>query len=89
MHAVDEQSAATRRLATHPAVTGKANQCWACGASVEAAKASFNQNVALRIAPGDAPVDVKICLFCSAECWEYGWPLVRHDFMMVNTAAPK
>ena len=73
-------------------MTGKPNQCWACGEDVQAEEAMFNQNVAPRIpeTSGDAKQTTKVCLFCSAECWDKGWPLVRHHYIMVATAsAPK
>lgn len=76
------------RLPKHPAVTGKLHQCWACGNDVDAAKAVFNSRVSPRIGFGQGtekePEPIKVCLFCSIDCWMGGWPLVRHHYILAG-----
>ena len=72
------------RLPKHPAVTGKLNQCWACAKDCDAEKAIFNMNVAPRLPIKKEPEPVKVCLFCSNECWMGGWPLVRHHYILAG-----
>ena len=75
------------RLPLHPAVTGKLNQCWACAKDADAEKCVFNMNVSPRLPDPKNPEPVKVCIFCSIECWMGGWPLVRHHYILAGGEA--
>jgi hypothetical protein len=77
------------RLPKHPAVTGRKDQCWACGLDADPAKCVFVEEVEERLPQlddaGNPIVEpTKTCIFCSIECWRDGWPLVRHHYIISN-----
>ena len=76
------------RLPKHPAVTGRMDQCWACGLDANPAKCVFNSRVGPRLPDPKNPEPVKVCIFCSIECWMGGWPLVRHHYILAGGDPP-
>ena len=75
-------------LPKHPAQTGRTDQCWACGKDADPEKCIFNMRVTPRIPDPKHPEPVKVCIFCSNECWMGGWPLVRHRYVLAGGDPP-
>lgn len=72
------------RLPKHPAVTGRMDQCWACGKDADPEKCVFKERVAPRLPDPKNPEPIKVCIFRSVECWMGGWPLVRHHYVLAG-----
>jgi hypothetical protein len=75
-------------LPKHPAQTGRTDQCWACGKDADPEKCIFNMRVTPRIPDPRHPEPVKVCIFCSNDCWMGGWPLVRHRYVLAGGDPP-
>mmetsp|Transcript_32300 Transcript_32300/g.53406 ORF Transcript_32300/g.53406 Transcript_32300/m.53406 type:complete len:133 (-) Transcript_32300:333-731(-) len=74
------------RLPKHPAVTGRRDQCWACAKDCDPQKAIFNMRVTERnpMPKDKEATKIKVCIFCSNDCWMGGWPLVRHVYVLAG-----